>query len=130
MSAKAKRRSGALEKLFEGFTRGLHFKFLRDLAWNTLVFFAIFAAAAGLNLLVHLLKAMDIADIIVYGMRGLEYLMFLGDIAWFAIYLLASTKLLILEVLRSARPAAEGQPIETVQATPQLIIRYSQVVSR
>ena len=73
-------------------------EFLKDATQKTVIFVVIILLAIFLNLLVDEMAGIQVSPIIVLGIKGVEYLIFALDLAWFGFYLLASTIQMIASV--------------------------------
>jgi len=119
MSTPGERDKGLVAKLFDGFTEGLHFEFLKDMLHKSLIFFALAIISYLINFLINVL---DLAKdsplfhapvIVVRGLGGLEQLLFWVDVMWFSLYVTTSTYRLtkaILQNLRAAPGAIQAEP--------------------
>jgi hypothetical protein len=65
--------------------------FFIEVLTGTLIFLVIAAAAVGLNLILHKLEEIKIDLVLIYGLRGAEYLLFGADLLLFLRFLYLTT---------------------------------------
>jgi hypothetical protein len=78
------------------------FVFLKDAIQKTIIFIAIALLAVFLNLLVDWMAGIQLSPVIIFGIKVLEYLIFVIDMAWFGLYLAVTARQMIIDVLADA----------------------------
>lgn len=85
-------RSYSFSSLFiKHFTTGPQFEFVADTAKNAFLFMVIAAIAIGLNLSVHYFNELKVDVFFIWGLKALEYLLFVCDFLWFVTFLIITT---------------------------------------
>jgi len=97
-NAEVRKEAGLFSAIAQSLSDGPEFEFVKDTIKNAILFLLIAALAIALNYLVNLLKSTGISKFILWGLEGLEYLIFVADVVWFVSFLIVSTILLVRNV--------------------------------